>query len=185
MLFSDNMHHCSGVDWIIKVNAASGLLITIINKVYITFRLTSEVAGIQNHESATGYRLNTFFPKSKPHVIELVSMCVSTLSLSVFHNELISLQPPSRILLPCSHSIALNHLLRSIKRCGYPGRRESCLSFHSCCFLPLSVFFVSRHFDLLTPSLPFSLTPCPFSSIILFSASSTSTLFLSPKKSQL
>lgn len=39
-------------------------------------------------------------------------MCVcvfATLSLSVFHDELISVQPPSRILLPCRHSVALNH----------------------------------------------------------------------------
>lgn len=34
---------------------------------------------------------------------------MSTLSLRVFHNELISVQPPSRILLPCRHSVALNH----------------------------------------------------------------------------
>lgn len=37
-------------------------------------------------------------------------LCVlATLSLSLFHNELISVQPPSWMLLPCRHSVALNH----------------------------------------------------------------------------
>lgn len=62
------------------------------------------------------------------------------------------------------HSI----ILRSIKRCGYPGRRESCLSVQSLSFY---LFFVSRHLvappDLslpsysLTPHLP---SPCPLPS---------------------
>lgn len=34
---------------------------------------------------------------------------LATLSPSVCHNELFSVQPPSRVLLPCRHSVALNH----------------------------------------------------------------------------
>lgn len=47
----------------------------------------------------------------------------------------------------CCHAATQSHsiILRSIKRCGYPGRRESCLSFHSHCFFPSS-----QHFVLLT-----------------------------------
>lgn len=63
--------------------------------------------------------LKAFFKKLS-YIIKLVSLCVfvcaythacvlTTLSLSVFHNELIAVQPPSRNLLPCRHSAALNH----------------------------------------------------------------------------
>lgn len=38
----------------------------------------------------------------------------------------------------CCHAAIQSHsiILRSIKRCGYPGRHESCLSFRSRCFFP-------------------------------------------------
>lgn len=66
----------------------------------------------------------------------------------------------------CCHAATQSHSIipRSIKRCGYPGRRESCLSSRSRLFffpLPFSVSAVSRqpvprHF---LP--PLSLTPHP------------------------
>lgn len=39
----------------------------------------------------------------------------------------------------CCHAATQSHsiIARSIKRCGYPGRHESCLSFHSRLFFPL------------------------------------------------
>lgn len=63
--------------------------------------------------------LKAFFKKLS-YVIRLASLCVfvcaythvcvlTTLSLSVFRNELIAVQPPSRNLLPCLNSAALNH----------------------------------------------------------------------------
>ncbi len=71
----------------------------------------------------------------------------------------------------CCHAATQSHsiILRSIKRCGYPGRRESCLSFHSHCFFsPVSVFFVSQHSVPLTPLPPPSLTPNLFSLCLSF-----------------
>lgn len=81
-------------------------------------------------------------------------MCVSTLSLSLFYNELISVQLPNRLLLPCCHSVALNHPKVYKKMCvSWETWILPQLSL-SLFFLPLSVFFVSQHFDLLTPSFP-------------------------------
>lgn len=52
----------------------------------------------------------------------------------------------------CCHAATQSHsiILRSIKRCGYPGRRESCLSFQSHIFFP-PVFCLCRP---LTPRPP-------------------------------
>lgn len=57
-------------------------------------------------------------------------------TLSLRHNELIYVQPPSQDF--CCHAATRLHSVipRSIKRCGYPGRRESCLSFRSRLFFP-------------------------------------------------
>lgn len=81
----------------------------------------------------------------------------------------------------CCHAATQLHsiILRSIKRCGYPGRRDFCLSFHSQCFfffLPVTVFFFSQHFVSLTPIPPISPYSDPFSlrlfpSLHLFSLS--------------
>lgn len=102
-----------------------------------------------------------------------------------------SLSPCSHQAEFCCHAATQSHsiILRSIKRCGYPGRRESCLSFHSHrFFLPLSVFFVSQHFVLLTPLPTLSLTSNPPHALCLSLLSFTffllapSSLHLSPPR---
>lgn len=64
----------------------------------------------------------------------------------------------------CCHAATQLHsiILRSIKRCVYPGRRESCLSFHSHCFSP--PFCLLRLATLRSSDsfLSLSLTPNPF-----------------------
>lgn len=53
-----------------------------------------------------------------------------------------SLSPLSHRAELCCHATAqaLSIILRSIKRCGYPGRCESCLSFHSHSFVFISLY---------------------------------------------
>lgn len=83
----------------------------------------------------------------------------------------------------CCHAATQLHsiILRSIKRCVYPGRRESCLSFHSHCFSPLFCLLrltTLRSSDSSSPSL--SLTPNPFLLYRSFLSFPSLFLFQSP-----
>lgn len=111
-------------------------------------------------------------------------MCVlATLSLSVFHNSLISVQPPSRILLPCRHSVALNHP-KVYKKMWVSWETwilpQLSLSLF---FLPISVFL---SFSLLSLPLFSFLTPFPICfSFSLLHHLSLSLLLSSPLLSAL
>ena len=105
----------------------------------------------------------------------------------------------------CCHAATQSHsiIVRSIKRCGYPGRRESCLSFRLRRFLFffLPIFFVSQQLVPLTPLSPsppltpnlFPLLPLltspllssPLSSVHLSSVHLSSPLLSSPLLSSL
>lgn len=91
----------------------------------------------------------------------------------------------------CCHAATQLHsiILRSIKRCGYPGRRDFCLSFHSQCFFFFSLlqsFSSHNTSSLWLLSLPFLLilTPFPSASFLpfTFSLSASCSPLLSPQE---
>ncbi len=75
-----------------------------------------------------------------------VCVCVSVSNLEPTVATL-CLSPCSHRAEFCCHAATQSHsiILRSIKRCGYPGRRESCLSFHSLFFSPRLLSFSSHN----------------------------------------